>query len=124
MELTHLDVFDSTVEKANMWLIDLMQELGMDDDRGAYNVLRTALHALRDRLPVAEVAAFGAQLPMLIRGLYYEDWDPTADQKGVTLRRWQDLLSRTEQDVDDGSPPDAHARAVFAVVSRNVSARG
>src|SRR5215208_6088900 len=99
MELTRLDVFDSAVEKAHTWLIDLMQELGLEDEHSAYKVLRTALQALRDRLPVEEVAAFGAQLPMLIRGLYYEDWYPTADQKSIQPPRWQELLSRTEQDV-------------------------
>jgi uncharacterized protein (DUF2267 family) len=30
------------------------------------------LHALRDRLTVEEASDLAAQLPMLIRGLYYE----------------------------------------------------
>jgi uncharacterized protein (DUF2267 family) len=39
--------------------------------------LRATLHALRDRLIIDEVAQLSAQLPMLIRGLYYKGWDPT-----------------------------------------------
>ena len=39
--------------------------------------MRATLHALRDRLTVEEAAQFAAQLPMLIRGFYYEGWNPT-----------------------------------------------
>jgi uncharacterized protein (DUF2267 family) len=35
------------------------------------------LHALRDRLTVDLAAKLAAQLPTLIRGIYYEDWDPS-----------------------------------------------
>ncbi len=50
--------------------------MGLSDRHAAYRVLRAVLHALRDRLTVAETVDLGAQLPMLIRGLYYEGWTP------------------------------------------------
>ena len=77
MSATGLAVFDTTLQKTNGWLKDLMHELGWDDRHKAYLALRATLHALRDRLTVEEVAQLGAQLPMLIRGFYYEGWDPT-----------------------------------------------
>jgi uncharacterized protein (DUF2267 family) len=43
----------------------------------SYSALRAVLHALRDRLTVAETAHLSAQLPMLIRGIYFKGWDPT-----------------------------------------------
>ncbi|MEU0970031.1 DUF2267 domain-containing protein [Streptomyces sp. NPDC005917] len=43
----------------------------------SYGALRATLHALRDRLTVDEAVDFGAQLPMLVRGLYYDGWDPS-----------------------------------------------
>ena len=70
-------LFDKTVHATNAWLNDVVQELGGGSRERAYLVLRTVLHALRDRLPIEQVAAFGAQLPMLVRGFYYEGWHPT-----------------------------------------------
>ena len=49
-----------------------MSELDWDGHPNkAYLALRTVLHALR----VEEAVDLGAQLPMLIRGLYYEGLD-------------------------------------------------
>ena len=39
--------------------------------------LGAVLHALRDRVGPENAAHLGAQLPMLLRGLFYEGWDPT-----------------------------------------------
>jgi uncharacterized protein (DUF2267 family) len=36
------------------------------------------LHAVRDRLPTELVAHLGAELPMLVRGIYYDGWHPSA----------------------------------------------
>ena len=49
-------IIDRSVEKAHIWLNDLAEQLGTDDHRQAYRVLRAYLHALRDRLPVDEAA--------------------------------------------------------------------
>jgi uncharacterized protein (DUF2267 family) len=78
MSATGLDVFDRTLQATNIWLDDIMQELGWSDRHRAYHALRAVLHALRDRLPVDDAAHFAAQLPMLIRGLFYEGWRPAA----------------------------------------------
>lgn len=70
-------IIERSVEKANIWLKELAQEFGDDDRRYAYRALRAVLHALRDRLTVDVAAKLAAQLPTLIRGIYYEDWDPS-----------------------------------------------
>jgi uncharacterized protein (DUF2267 family) len=74
MSATALDVFETTVNKTNRWLNELMQIMGLKDRQKAYLALRAVLHALRDRLTLEQVAQLGAQLPMLIRGFYYEGW--------------------------------------------------
>ena len=75
MSSTGLEVFDETVHKTNIWLKEIAQVLGPDRHR-AYNALRAVLHCLRDRLTVDEAAQLGDQLPMLVRGIYYEAWHP------------------------------------------------
>jgi uncharacterized protein (DUF2267 family) len=122
MSMTGLDVFDATLQKTNIWLKDIMQALGWEDRHKAYMSLRTTLHALRDRLTLEETAQFGAQLPMLIRGLYYEGWTPTG--KPDKVRHKADFLAsirayfQDDWDVD----PEEVARAVLHVITTHVSA--
>ena len=92
MSATGLDVFDRTLHKTNLWLNDVMQELGADNRHQAYRALRATLHALRDRLTIDEVADLGAQLPMLIRGFYYVGWDPSG--KPLRERHREQFLAR------------------------------
>jgi uncharacterized protein (DUF2267 family) len=70
-------IIERSVEKTHVWLKELADELGDEDRHYAYRALRAVLHALRDRLPVDVTAKLAAQLPTLIRGIYYEDWDPS-----------------------------------------------
>jgi uncharacterized protein (DUF2267 family) len=121
MSTTGLDVFDTTVQKTNSWLNDLMQVLYFQDKHKAYLALRVTLHALRDRLTVEEVAHLGAQLPMLIRGFYYEGWDPS--NKPVKERHKEQFLARIDQQFknDDGVDPEVVVRGVFFVLEHRVA---
>lgn len=74
MSTTGLDVFDRTVQETNLWLKRLMEILQTEDRHIAYMALRAALHAVRDRIGPENAVHLGAQLPMLIRGAYYEGW--------------------------------------------------
>ncbi len=71
-------VLDTSLQHTHEWLHEIGQELGFDDERAAYAALRATLHAVRDRLPAELVAHFGAELPMLVRGIYYDGWHPSA----------------------------------------------
>jgi len=71
---TGLAVFDTTVQDANLWLRQIAEDLGHCERQEAYAALRAVLHALRDRLPAQAAVNFAAQLPMILRGLYFEGW--------------------------------------------------
>ncbi|MCD6727571.1 MAG: DUF2267 domain-containing protein [Solirubrobacteraceae bacterium] len=88
----HLDILDRSVEKAYVWVNDLAAELGTTDRHEAYRVLRAFLHALRDRLPVTEAAQLSAQLPLLIRGIFFEGWQPS--RTPLHYRDPRELLER------------------------------
>jgi uncharacterized protein (DUF2267 family) len=76
MSPTGVDAFDRAQHTAHAWLADVAEALGTDDHRYAYRVLRAWLHTLRDRLTIETAVAFGAQLPELLRGVYYDGWQP------------------------------------------------
>ncbi len=122
MSTTGLDVFDTTLQKTNVWLRELQEELNWGDDRHrAYLALRSTLHALRDRLTPEEAVHLGAQLPMLIRGVYYDGWKLSGTPQKV--RDKNEFLSRIRQDFynDPTINPEQIVRAVFSLLSRKVS---
>lgn len=113
---TGLDVFDATVQETNLWLKELMACVGTDDRKQAYRILRATLHALRDRIGPENAVHLGAQLPMLIRGLYFEGWrmagTPTRE------RHKQAFLDHVRREARDAlnMDPEIAVHAVFEVM--------
>jgi uncharacterized protein (DUF2267 family) len=120
MSTTGLEVFDRTIHKTNIWLDDLMAILGCTERHEAYAILRATLHALRDRLTIEETADLASQLPMLVRGFYFEGWDPTG--KPVKQRHLDEFLGGIQQELERYKiDPERAARAVFQVVANRVT---
>ncbi|WP_432827329.1 DUF2267 domain-containing protein [Dactylosporangium sp. CA-092794] len=71
------DPFNHALHTANVWLADIAGAFDTGDRRYTQRALRAWLHALRDRLTVTSAAKFGAQLPELLRGIYYDGWAPS-----------------------------------------------
>ncbi|MBW7851998.1 MAG: DUF2267 domain-containing protein [Rhodospirillales bacterium] len=121
MSATGLKVFDETLQLTNIWLKHVMESLETDDRHRAYLALRATLHALRDRLTPEEALHLGAQLPMLVRGMYYEGWKPS--QTPTRERHKADFLGHIaeafrNEEVDE----EAIARAVFALLAEKLTA--
>jgi uncharacterized protein (DUF2267 family) len=74
MNATGVTVLDHTVQETNIWLKAVQEDLQLDNRQQAYNALRAVLHALRDRVPPEVAIKLGAQFPILLRGIYYENW--------------------------------------------------
>lgn len=112
-----LAAFDKTIEKTNVWLNELQEILAWDDPERAYHALRAVLHAVRDRLPPQEAVDFGAQLPMLVRGFFYDGWHPA--DKPLKYRDKQPFLERVAKEAPAIGDADLErvVTAVFGVLS-------
>jgi uncharacterized protein (DUF2267 family) len=114
--------FDATVQKTNELLHAIADANGWPrepHDR-SYDALRGVLHALRDRLTVEETAQMAAQLPVLVRGLFYEGWDPThvpvkmdreafVERSGCNEEEIRTVLQALRRFVSDGEWDDIAA---------------
>ncbi len=115
------DFIDRTVQKTNEWLRDITQHTGRDDPQKSYQMLRAVLHVLRDRLPVEAAAHVGAQLPMLIRGLYYEGWRPS--ELPSKLRSPEEFTEAVRAELS-GNPeisPEQAIEATLTVLNERIS---
>lgn len=121
MRPTELAPIENTLHKTHAWLNQIDAEMGWTGRVRAYHALRVVLHALRDRLTVPETVDLGAQLPMLIRGLYYEGWDPNG--KPVKIRRKEEFLEPIAAAFQDDPTvyPEAVAWVVFKVLAAHVT---
>jgi len=123
MSTTGLDVFDTTLQKTQLWLKEIVAEMHWEQNTSwAYLALRTVLHAVRDHLPIEEATDLGAQLPMLIRGFYYEGWTLTG--KPLKDRHADEFFVSIAQAFREDSRinPENVTRAVFRVLSRHITA--
>ncbi|SCG50397.1 DUF2267 domain-containing protein [Micromonospora halophytica] len=98
--------FETSMDKTNLILKDIEQAYGWPKAQRnqSYAALRTVLHLLRDRMTVQESAEFAAQLPVLVRGIYFDGWQP--DNVPIKLNR-DDFLYEVRQgfpyDVEGGA---------------------
>lgn len=116
MPNTGLEVWDKSVQTTNIWLDELI-DLCDVDRRGAWHILAAVLRALRDRLPLEVAIHLGAQLPLLVRGTYFEQWHLSDAPRPRTL---DDFLLLVDEKLGEGSniPAREAAAAVFRVLSR------
>jgi uncharacterized protein (DUF2267 family) len=122
MSAVGLESIDHTVQLTHVWINELDDMLGWNDKVRSYRLLRSVLQALRDWLPVSESADFAAQLPTLLRGVYYEHWRPAATP--VKQRSKADFLARIDHALT-GDPFIYAAEAVsiaFQFLSTKVAA--
>ena len=76
-------VFDAQLQKAYNYINAFMNKTNTKDPHKAYGVIRAVLHTLRDCLTIEEIAHLGAQLPTIIRGVFYEGWRPNDIPKKI-----------------------------------------
>jgi uncharacterized protein (DUF2267 family) len=121
MKISGITALDHAPQVAAEWLNLLQEDLGWPNRGRAYLLLRETLHAIRDFLTVDEAADLSAQLPLLIRGIFFDGWVPA--RTPTKLRSVDDFLDRvTKAFVDEPlAEPDVAVASVFAVLRRQIS---
>ena len=121
MSQAGIEVFDSTLQKTHIWLNELQELAHLPDQRTAFKVLRAVLHALRDRLPVDVTAHLGAQLPVMIRGFFYEGWRPAG--KPDRIRTQEEFLGEIHAEIvsPENLDPLRVTHCVLELLNRHLS---
>lgn len=118
--MTRISVFEKTEHKTMTWISGIARSMGSTDMERSYMILRAVLHAVRDRLIPDEAIHFGAQLPMLVRGFYYEGWHP--HDKPRRYRHKAELLEQIRKEIPDLDDPQLEraATAVFETLENEM----
>lgn len=119
--MKNLGTFEKTTQKTAEWIEAVARGMGSTDMERSYHILRSVLHAVRDRLPADEAVHLGAQMPMLVRGFYYEGWHPAG--KPEHYRHKREFLDHIARDVPELDPAQREraAETVFDVLSHEIS---
>ena len=120
MSATGVTVLDHTIQQTNIWLKRVAEELQFDNRQQAYNALRAVLHTLRDRLPPEVAIKLGAQLPILVRGFFYENWHAAGTP--TKERHVEDFVEHVWSELPQQFPVDplTVTRGVFEVLWEQV----
>lgn len=119
MSANGLEVFDKTIQTTNIWLDEIMEEIG-EDRHVAWKILGVVLRTLRDRMPVDMAAHLAADLPLLVRGAYYDQYKPSRQpSEARDLDEFCDEVGEALRDTRPVSPRVA-VRTVFRVLSRHL----
>lgn len=119
---TGIDVLEKSEQETNIWLNEIGERLDTADRRKAFNALRATLHAVRDRVGPDNALHLAAQLPLLIKGLFFENWRPS---ETPTREREKDtFLANVDAEVyrGIGVDPEQAVKAVLEVLGEHIDA--
>lgn len=114
------DAFDTAVQKGNIWLKDIEEAGQLRSRFQAYAALRSVLHALRDCAPTAEVVKFSAQLPLMIKGVFFDGWKVSPKPLRLTRDEFDAYIRRSLKE-QGGVDPAVALKAVLAALERHIS---
>ena len=121
MSANGLETFDRSIHATNLWLKEISKEIGVDR-RMAWRALGVVLRALRDRLTGEDAAHLAAQLPLVVRGAFYEQYRPAIQPDPMRSR--EEFVARVADGLAGGGKPmdpERAIRAVFSIIQRHIA---
>jgi uncharacterized protein (DUF2267 family) len=104
--------FEKQCNETKYWLREIAEEMRCPGKiNWAFSALKAVLYTLRDRTTIQEVFHFSAQLPVLIRGIYFEGYKPAG--KPVKMNS-QEFMSQIKKLM--GPSVDVPAAEAFRAV--------
>ena len=122
MSETGLNHFDHALHASRAWVHDLMEEMNWRDEHCSYQALRSVLHALRDHLPIEDVIALGSEMPLFVRGCYYEGWCMPKDKPHKKEKK-NEFMAHVAEGFHHGPvcDPGKLTHGVFKILTRHIS---
>lgn len=122
MSAQGLEVIDHSVHLTHEWINELAGRLDWTSKRNTLRLLRATLHHVRDHLVTDELAQLSAQLPLLIRGMFFEGWVPK--RTPLKERDLTDCIKVIEDQMDDTEEyrGSEDIRCVFKLLNARLSA--
>ena len=121
MKPTGHTAIDQAPQVVAEWINLLCDDLEWHEKGRAYLLLSETLQTIRDYLGVDEAADLAAQLPLIVRGIYYTGWNPS--KTPVQPRGKSEFLGRvagkfSKQPLEN---PERAVAAVFDLLRRKIS---
>ena len=114
---------EKSTQKTKEWLHEIQDELGWENENMVYIATRAVIQTLRDRLPVEEAVELADELPMVMKGMYYEGYKATGKPEKIKNRE------EFFQKVQEKSPrrpikTEEATKAVFNTLERKLGKAG
>jgi uncharacterized protein (DUF2267 family) len=121
MSAQGLEAIDHTVHSTHEWINELAERLGWSSKRDTWRLMRVTFHRIRDHLPNDELAQLSAQLPILVRGFFFEGWTPK--QTPIRERSAAEFHRAIEDQMTDVQEYRGHddIACVFALLNNRIS---
>jgi uncharacterized protein (DUF2267 family) len=119
--MTSIPILDKNIHQTMTWIYAIEDTCGWDNDnpKRTFAALRAVLHTLRDMLPVESAIHLSAQLPLFIRGLFFENWSTHSNKQKI--RKSQDFIIQVAEEL--APYPDMNVSEVIKCVLQVLSER-
>jgi uncharacterized protein (DUF2267 family) len=123
MVKTAFSSIEKSTQKTKEWLHEMQDDLGWEDENMVYIAFRSVIQTLRDRLPLEEAIELGDELPMVMKGIYYEGY--STRHKPEKIKNREEFFQKVQEKTPKRPIQTEEAtRAVFHLLENRLGGAG